>query len=95
MKSHIATALAIVGLVGGTGGAIAIADTGGHPNWTGGAASGEYKPGKGCGDRHHSHYGPPGNPDNITCPPEHHPGDHHGDHGGDHHDLGGRHWGGR
>jgi hypothetical protein len=87
MKSRIATVLTIVGLAGGTGGALAIADAGGYPDWHGGAANGQYRPGKGCGDRHHDHTGPPGNPGNQTCPPEsHHGGDDHHDHdpGGDH-----------
>jgi hypothetical protein len=26
------------------------------------------RPGKGCGDRNHTHTGPPGNPSNTSCP---------------------------
>jgi type IV secretory pathway TrbL component len=34
------------------------------------AAGQEYgtRPGKGCGDKNHSHTGPPGNPSNTGCP---------------------------
>lgn len=70
MKSRIATILTILGLAGGTGGALAIAAGGGPSGGTAGAASGEYKPGKGCGDRNHMHTGPPGNPMNTSCPPQ-------------------------
>jgi hypothetical protein len=69
MKSRIATVLTIVGLAGGTGGALAVAAAGGHPGGSGGAADAQYKPGKGCGDKNHTHTGPPGNPDNTSCPP--------------------------
>jgi hypothetical protein len=68
MKSRVATMLTIVGLAGGTGGALAVAAAGGHPGGNGGAASGQYKPGKGCGDKNHTHTGPPGNPGNTSCP---------------------------
>ncbi len=27
------------------------------------------RPGKGCGDKNHTHTGPPGNPENKECPP--------------------------
>jgi hypothetical protein len=66
MRSRIASLLTVAALVGGTGGAIAAATQGGTPNH--GAASGEYKPGKGCGDTNHQHTGPPGNPNNNKCP---------------------------
>jgi hypothetical protein len=34
------------------------------------AAGHEYgtRPGKGCGDKNHTHTGPPGNPGNTSCP---------------------------
>jgi hypothetical protein len=73
MKTRIATALTIIGLAAGTGGALAIA-AGGHGN--GGAANGQYRPGKGCGDRNHHHTGPPGNPGNNHCPPTSGPKNH-------------------
>jgi hypothetical protein len=68
MRSRIASFLTVAALVGGTGGAIAVANQGGTPNH--GAASGEYKPGKGCGDKNHTHTGPPGNQNNTSCPPK-------------------------
>jgi len=36
------------------------------------ASAKEYgtRPGKGCGDRNHTHTGPPGNPSNTDCPPD-------------------------
>lgn len=68
MKSRIATVFTVLALAGGTGGAIAIAhsDSSGGPR--GGAASGEYKPGKGCGDKNHHHTGSHGK--NRPCPDE-------------------------
>jgi hypothetical protein len=67
MKARVATILTILGLAGGTGGALAIAATGGS-HGSKGAADTQYKPGKGCGDKNHTHTGPPGNPDNTSCP---------------------------
>ncbi len=62
MRSRLASLFTVVALVGGTGGAIAVASQGSHaPNI--GAASGQYKPGKGCGDTT-IHTGPPGQFDN-------------------------------
>jgi hypothetical protein len=55
MKSKIATAATLLALFGGTGGAIAVAGTASSSSSHGGAASGEYKPGKGCGDKNHQH----------------------------------------
>jgi hypothetical protein len=55
MKSRIAAAASVVALLGGTGGAIAIAGTASSSGPNGGAASGQYKPGKGCGDKNHQH----------------------------------------
>jgi hypothetical protein len=65
------TLLAVLGLMGaGTGGVIA-----GNGNGTGNgnASKSEYKPGNGCGDKNHVHYGPPGQgatPENpkVNCP---------------------------
>src|SRR5947209_1104636 len=66
VKTRLATVLTVLGLVGGTGGAIAVAGNGngnnGNGNGNGGASSGQYKPGWGCGDKNHTHTGPPGNP---------------------------------
>ena len=55
MKSKIATAATLLALLGGTGGAIALAGTVSSSSPHGGAADGEYKPGKGCGDKNHEH----------------------------------------
>jgi hypothetical protein len=65
MRSKLVTMLVVLGLVvsGGTAGVIA----GGNGN-KGNAGNGQYKPGKGCGDKNHTHTGPPGNPSNTTCP---------------------------
>jgi hypothetical protein len=63
VKSRIATIFTILGLVGGTGGALALAGSGnGNGHGSGSAASGVYRPGWGCGDKNHTHTGPPGNP---------------------------------
>jgi hypothetical protein len=87
MRSRIATIFTILGLAAGTGGAIAIANSDqGRAN--GGAAEGEYKPGKGCGDENHKHER------SDECKKHHEGdeggggdeggdnGDHHGDNGG-------------
>ena len=42
-------------LVAGTGGAIAIGESGSHGGPTGGASTAQYKNGKGCGDKNHRH----------------------------------------
>jgi hypothetical protein len=65
MRSKMVTMLIVLGLVvsGGTAGVIA----GGNGN-NGNAGNGQYKPGKGCGDKNHTHTGPPGNPGNTDCP---------------------------
>jgi hypothetical protein len=69
-RRALATAVTAAALAVGFGGALAIA--GGGPPGGGGshgsAASAEYKPGKGCGDKNHIHTGPPGNPSNTDCP---------------------------
>ena len=72
VKARLATFLTILGLVCGAGGAIAIAGNGngnqGKGKGNGGAANGQYKPGWGCGDKNHTHTGPPGNPNaNSPC----------------------------
>lgn len=63
MKSRIAAVATVLGLIGGTGGALAVANSGSHSGPNGGAASGQYRPGKGCGDKNHTHTGPPGQND--------------------------------
>ena len=73
MKSKLATMASLLVLVGGTGGAVAIAGTdngNGNGGQNNGAAGGQYAPGKGCGDQNHTHTGPPGNPSNTSCPPQ-------------------------
>jgi hypothetical protein len=67
MKSRIATLLTILGLLGVTSGALALAGGRGLRH---NAASSQYVPGKGCGDKNHTHTGPPGNPANTSCPPQ-------------------------
>ena len=57
MKSRIATILTVIGLAGGTGGALALAASSGQSDSNSGAANGQYKPGKGCGDQNHIHTG--------------------------------------
>ncbi len=57
---------AALALTGGTAGVLAtIPDNDG-----GSAANSQYRPGKGCGDRNHTHVGPPGNPNAKPCPPK-------------------------
>lgn len=65
MRSRAAAALTVLGLLAGTGGAIALgagASTGGVQ---GGAAIAQYKPGKGCGPQHNPGPG-------KKCPPPKH-----------------------
>src|ERR1700744_3254765 len=65
MKSRIAAILTVLGLVGGTGGAIAIASGGGSSSGSGNcAAYGQYcPPMRHCGPhRHHHHHHHPGPP---------------------------------
>jgi hypothetical protein len=80
MRSRIATVLTVLALGGGTGGAIAIAHSGSSGGPGGGAASGQYRPGKGCGDRNHHHTGSHGN--KRPCPERHHGHDHDKSHEG-------------
>jgi len=63
MKSRVAT-LALTALVIGGTTAGGIAASGGNGN--GSSADSQYRPGLGCGDKNHTHTGPPGNPDK-TC----------------------------
>ena len=67
MRSRIATVATLLALVGGTGGALAVAHSD-HDNPYGGAGSGQYRPGKGCGDRHHHHH----HHHHHWCPPPRH-----------------------
>lgn len=53
MRSRIVAAVTAVVLLGGAGGAVAL--SGPTINISGGAASTQYKPGKGCGDKNHTH----------------------------------------
>jgi hypothetical protein len=54
MKSRVTTVIAALALIGGSGGAVAIGGVG-NKGPHGGAAKGEYWPGKGCGDKNHQH----------------------------------------
>ena len=65
MKSRLATLVTVMALLGGTGGALAVADSGSGDHGQGSAAKGEYWPGKGCGDFKHNH-------DRDGCPTPHH-----------------------
>lgn len=67
LRTRLLVALCSLGLMaGGTGGVIAA--KGGNPG-KGSASKGQYKPGKGCGDKNHTHTGPPGkNGDFKPCP---------------------------
>jgi hypothetical protein len=59
VRSRVVTLALTALLIGGTtAGGIAAAGGGGNGN----AASSQYKPGMGCGDKNHTHTGPPGNP---------------------------------
>lgn len=67
MRSRVLTLAVAALLIGGTaGGAIAAGGAGGSSN----AAKAQYRPGNGCGDKNHTHTGPPGNPNNHKCPPQ-------------------------
>ena len=59
LRSRVVTLALTALLVGGTT-AGGIAASGG--NGGGSAAQQQYKPGMGCGDKNHTHTGPPGNP---------------------------------
>jgi hypothetical protein len=60
MKTRVATLALTALLIGGTT-AGGIAANGGGNN--GNSADSQYRPGLGCGDKNHTHTGPPGNPD--------------------------------
>jgi hypothetical protein len=64
VKSRLATIMTLVALVGGTGGALAVANSGSGNHGSGSAATGQYRPGHGCGDKNHQH--------TKGCPPPHH-----------------------
>ena len=55
MRSRIATVFTVLVLIAGTGGALALAGQGSSGGPAGGAATAQYKPGKGCGDKNHQH----------------------------------------
>jgi hypothetical protein len=55
MRSRLATIVTIIGLVGGTSGAVAVGSQGGGDGNGHGADHGQYRPGKGCGDKNHEH----------------------------------------
>ena len=75
MRSRIATVATLLALVGGTGGALAFADSGNGDGYgQGGAASGQYHHGKHC--RRHDHGRWDYMSDSRCPPPEHH--HHHG-----------------
>jgi hypothetical protein len=69
-RRAVATGLTAAALAVGFGGAIAIAGgpSPGTGSSHGSAASDQYRPGKGCGDKNHIHTGPPGNPSGKPCP---------------------------
>lgn len=67
MKSRLAMIVTTLALVGGSGGALAIAGVGNGQS-QGGAAQGMYYPGKGCGDKNHQHQQTHGNI--KPCPPQ-------------------------
>ena len=66
MRSKMVSLLLVLGLAvsGGAAGVIASHDSGKGKS----ADNSQYKPGKGCGDKNHTHTGPPGNPSNTDCP---------------------------
>jgi hypothetical protein len=68
LRSRVVTLALTALLVGGTtAGGIAVSGGSGADN----AAVQQYKPGMGCGDKNHTHTGPPGNPDKnpaTDCP---------------------------
>ena len=66
MRSRaFALVLTVVAIGGTTVGGIAVAGGGGNG---GSAADSQYRPGMGCGDKNHTHTGPPGNPDKNPAP---------------------------
>jgi hypothetical protein len=69
LRSRVVTLALTALIIGGTtAGGIAASNGGGGG---GSAADQQYKPGMGCGDKNHTHTGPPGNPDKnpaTDCP---------------------------
>ena len=69
MRSRLVVALLTLGLMaGGTSGVIAAKGGNGKGN----ASKSQYRPGKGCGDKNHTHTGPPGQNkkgNSKPCPP--------------------------
>ena len=69
LRSRVVTLALSALIVGGTtAGGIAASSGGGGGN----AAEQQYKPGMGCGDKNHTHTGPPGNQSKkpqTDCPP--------------------------
>jgi hypothetical protein len=51
-RSRVIALVTTVALLGGSGAALAISRLDQHPNTYGGAADAQYKPGKGCGNKH-------------------------------------------
>jgi hypothetical protein len=66
MRSKLVTMLLVGGLVAGGGVAGVVAQS---PTDEILSSVDQYRPGKGCGDRQHTHTGPLGNPTNTDCPP--------------------------
>jgi anti-sigma factor RsiW len=63
LRSRVVTLALTALLIGGTtAGGIAASSSSNGNN----AANSQYRPGLGCGDKNHTHTGPPGNPDK-TC----------------------------
>ena len=58
MKSRLIVGLCAIGLMAGTTGGV-IAKNGNGAS-QGSAAESQYRPGKGCGDKNHTHTGAPG-----------------------------------
>jgi hypothetical protein len=74
MKARIATVFTALALIGGTGGAVALAHGAGSHGKGAGAEGAEYKqyrPGKGCGDRNHRHTGSHGKKQRPCPKPSH------------------------
>ena len=70
-RRSLITLTLVLGLVAsGSGVVVATSDNGSSKGKS--ASKSQYKPGKGCGDKNHTHTGPPGNPENgpETCPPQ-------------------------
>jgi hypothetical protein len=55
LRSKLVAFLTALVVLGASGGAVAISHLDRHPNTRGGAADAQYRPGKGCGNKHHNH----------------------------------------